>query len=52
MVPKITFWAMGILITPPDKARRVLPGTRIEGLEHVPRRIATRITLAVSYILW
>jgi hypothetical protein len=32
-------WPIKNLITPFDRARRVLLGTRVEHLEHVPRRI-------------
>jgi hypothetical protein len=38
-------WPVGHLIIPLDRAHRVVLGSRLERLEHVPRRIAAGITI-------
>jgi len=49
---KIIISAMENLRIPLDRAHRVVHGRRIATLEHVPRRIAARITLMVAHFRW
>ena len=43
---------MEYLIAPFDTAHRVVIGTRMEPISHVPGRIAAGITVVIPHVLW